>query len=224
MALAQDVLWISGSAVPGGTRQLTKATAENFKFAGELQAGELCIMTTKKVGAKTVFLAPVAIDANVANHGLAYRETTKAEEAVWQVTVADPLYRFCINTAAKTLKGEIFQPWSELFIAGGATEVGWKCEGHMLLMEQDLNNPCVWTWEGELKNHPDVEEPRSFKFQGQDRWNPKNLHPYVQDTDILTNKNLRTGGADTKWKISRDGRYRITIDLFHETVKAEIVK
>lgn len=222
-AAAQDALWISGSAVPGGTQQLTKATVEDFKFAGQLNAGELRIMTTKKAGAKTVYMAPVAVDANVANRGLSFRETTNAEEAAWQVSVSDPLYKFSLNTASKTLRGEVFQPWGELFIAGGATEVGWKCEGKMLLMKQDVDNPCLWTWEGELKKHSDVEEPTSFKFQGQDRWNPKNLHPYEQGTDILTNQQLRTGGADTKWEISRNGYYRITIDLFHETVKAVLL-
>jgi len=94
-------------------------------------------------------------------------------------------------------------------------------EGKMLLMKQDIDNPCIWTWEGELKEHPQVEEPRSFKFQGQDRWGPKSLHPYTQGTDILKVGQLRTGGDDTKWEISQEGRYRITVDVFHETVKAE---
>lgn len=220
IAAAQDALWITGSAVPGGTQQLTKATAENLKFAGQLNAGELRIMTTKKAGPKTVYLAPTVADACVANNGLSYRQTTRADEAVWQVPVADPFYRFSVNTATKTLKGEIFQPWGELFIAGGATEVGWKCEGKMLLMKHDVENPCVWTWEGELKKHPEVEEPTSFKFQGQDRWRPKSLHPYIQGTDILTNQQLRTGGADTKWQVKQEGRYRITVNVFYETVQA----
>ena len=47
---------------------------------------------------------------------------------------------------------------------------------------------------------------------------------YSADTDILKDKRLRTGGTDTKWTLSRDGIYRITIDLFNEKVDAEIVK
>jgi len=111
----------------------------------------------------------------------------------------------------------------ELFIGGGATASGWK-EGKMQLMTQQLDNPFVWTWEGELKKHEGVEEPTSFKFQGQNRWYPKALHPYVQGTDILADDRLRVGGKDTKWSISKDGTYRITIDLFNEKVKAEIIK
>ena len=219
---AQD-LWITGSAVPGGAQKLEKVADNDYKYAGRLNAGELRVATAKKPRKGTCFFSPVLMDANLVNKGIAYCETTDAKAPAWQVVVSEDRYRLHIYTDRKELRGEIFQPWGELFIAGGATEAGWK-EGKMLLMKQDLNNPCLWTWEGELKRHPEVEEPTSFKFQGQDRWYPKNLHPYRQGTDVLQDRRLRTGGDDTKWEISRDGRYRITVDLFHETIQADIVK
>lgn len=219
---AQD-LWITGSAVPGGAQKLEKVADNDYKYAGRLNAGELRVATAKKPRKGTRFFSPVLMDANLVNKGIAYCETTDAKAPAWQVVVSEDRYRLHIYTDRKELRGEIFQPWGELFIAGGATEAGWK-EGKMLLMKQDLNNPCLWTWEGELKRHPEVEEPTSFKFQGQDRWYPKNLHPYRQGTDALQDRRLRTGGDDTKWEISRDGRYRITVDLFHETIQADIVK
>ena len=222
-ARAQSELWITGSAVPGGIQKLTVAPGHSFKYAGELDAGELRIQTTKKVGKDTRYYAPALPDANIANRGTAFTETADATTAAWQVSFGSANYRFTVDARGKSLRGEVFHPWGELFIAGGATEVGWKCEGKMLLMTQDLENPCVWTWEGELRNRPQFEEPRSFKFQGQDRWGPKALHPYTQGADILTDGQLRTGGDDTKWTISREGRYRITVDVFHETVKAELI-
>lgn len=219
---AQD-LWITGSAVPGGAQKLEKVADNDYKYAGRLNAGDLRVATAKKPRKGTRFFSPVLMDANLVNKGIAYCETTDAKAPAWQVVVSEDRYRLHIYTDRKELRGEIFQPWGELFIAGGATEAGWK-EGKMLLMKQDLNNPCLWTWEGELKRHPEVEEPTSFKFQGQDRWYPKNLHPYRQGTDVLQDRRLRIGGDDTKWEISRDGRYRITVDLFHETIQADIVK
>lgn len=219
---AQD-LWITGSAVPGGAQKLEKVADNDYKYAGRLNAGELRVATAKKPRKGTRFFSPVLMDANLVNKGIAYCETTDAKAPAWQVVVSEDRYRLHVYTDRKELRGEIFQPWGELFIAGGATEAGWK-EGKMLLMKQDLNNPCLWTWEGELKRHPEVEEPTSFKFQGQDRWYPKNLHPYRQGTDVLQDRRLRTGGDDTKWEISRDGRYRITVDLFYETIQADIVK
>lgn len=220
-------LWISGTAVPGGVQQLeAMPDGKTYKFAGQLLPGELIIQTTKKAGKSTRYIIPTLPDALIVSRGIRFRETTDAPSAAatWQVPFENDLYRFTVSIARQQVSGEIFQPWGELFIAGGATEVGWACEGKMLLMKQDLENPCLWTWEGELRQHPDVEEPRSFKFQGQDRWHPKSLHPYRQGTDILSEPCLRTGGDDTKWEVSRDGRYRIQVDLFHETVKAELLK
>ena len=219
---AQD-LWITGSAVPGGAQKLEKVADNDYKYAGRLNAGELRVSTAKKPHKGNRYLTPTVADASLVNKGIAYSETADAQSAAWQVVVSEDRYRLHVYTDKKVLHGEIFQPWGELFIAGGATEAGWH-EGKMLLMKQDLNNPCLWTWEGELKRHPEVEEPTSFKFQGQDRWYPKNLHPYRQGTDVLKEHRLRTGGDDTKWEISRDGRYRIVVDLFHETIQAEIVK
>jgi len=34
---------------------------------------------------------------------------------------------------------------------------------------------------------------------------------------------VRFGGDDTKWRITQSGVYYIRVDLFHETVRAELV-
>ena len=215
--------WITGTAVPGNTQKLEMVSANDFKYAGPLKAGELRVITTKKVGKNTQYLSPVVPDANVANHGIGFTVVTDITSEPWQVVVDDEHYRLHVNPERKTLHDEICQPWGELFIGGGATASGWK-EGKMLLMHQQTDNPYVWTWEGELKRHDGVEEPTSFKFQGQDRWHPKALHPYAQGTDILNDRRLRIGGDDTKWSITKDGVYRITIDIFNEKVQAELIK
>lgn len=216
-------LWLVGTAVPGGAQRLQKVSDGDYKYAGTLQVGELRVATTRKAGKQAQYLTPVLPDANIVNRGLAWQLTTDAASPAWQVIVADDHYRLHVYTAQQQLHGEIVLPWGEMFVGGGATASGWK-EGKMQLMKRDLQNPYLWTWEGELKRHDDVEEPSSFKFQGQDRWYPKALHPYVQGTDILKDTRLRTGGPDTKWMLSADGIYRITIDLFNETVKTELVK
>ena len=108
-------------------------------------------------------------DADVVNRGLVWKQTADAASPAWQVVVADGHYRLHVYTSQQQLRGELVQPWGELFVGGGATASGWK-EGKMQLMQRDIDNPYLWTWEGELKRHDDVEEPSSFKFQGQDRW------------------------------------------------------
>ena len=213
-------LWITGSAVPGGTQPLERVSDNDFKYAGSLKAGELKVITTKKIGKNTEFLTPAMPDANVVNHGIALTASAEANAQAWQVAFDDDHYRIHVYPDSKMLRGEVCVPWGELFIAGGATDAGWK-EGKMLLMTQQLDNPYVWTWEGELRRHVGVEEPTSFKFQGQNRWFLKALYPYEQGTDILADNRLRIGGNDTKWVISKDGVYRITVDIFNEKVKAQ---
>ena len=220
-AAAQSQLWAVGSAVPGGAQQLEQVADGEFKYCGTLSVGELRLQTQRNASDGTRYLNPTLPDANIVSGGAVFQESTTAGEA-WQVVVSENRYSFHVDMDNHTLRGELVQPWGELFIAGGATEVGWKCEGKMLLMQQSIDNPFVWTWEGELKNHPDVEESRSFKFQGQDRWGPKSLHPYKQDTDILSESRLRRGGTDTKWTITKEGRYRITVDVLKEKVNAEM--
>ena len=126
-AIAQD-LWISGTAVPGGTQKLTQLADGDYKYAGRLNAGELRIMSTRKAGKQTTYLVATVPDANIVNNGLTYVESKDAKSAAWQVLVSDSQYRFHLNTQHKQLRGEIVLPWGELFIAGGATEVGGRAE------------------------------------------------------------------------------------------------
>ena len=35
---------------------------------------------------------------------------------------------------------------------------------------------------------------------------------------------MRQGGDDTKWRVSKAGTYRIVVDLFYETIHAELVR
>ena len=72
-----------------------------------------------------------------------------------------------------------------------------------------------------MKRNDKVEEPDAFKFEGVEEWGQKELHPFSANADILHTSLLRTGGKDTKWRIRRDGRYRITVNILKETVKAE---
>lgn len=54
-------------------------------------------------------------------------------------------------------------------------------------------------------------------------WGMKEIHPFVQGEDPLGTRLVRTNGKDTKWTISKEGTYRITVDVFNETFKAELI-
>ena len=221
---AQQGLWATGSAVPGGTQQLTVRPDGLFRFAGPLNEGELKVMTTPTYEqGVTQFLKPQLVDSYLINYGLSYTLTSDESQPGWVVSFAEDNYRFLVDTGSRKLTGELVYPWNELLIAGSAFEGGsdgteWKRD-NMLPFTRDHENPYVFTWTGELGDFGGVE-PGRFKLEGQMTWGPRELHPFTQDEDILDAGNARTGGDDTKWHVSQPGTYTITVDLFNETVKA----
>ena len=126
------------------------------------------------------------------------------------------------------MQGELFTWWYESWICGGCVEDNqtpgagnWQISSGKA-MEQSSLNPYEWTWTGELRNYTSNDEPKRFKINGQYGWSPKVLHPFKQDESILTAKEIwYNGSSDYKWAISKDGFYRITIDIFRETISGE---
>jgi len=175
----------------------------------------------------TQFLKPQLVDSYLINKGLTYVLTKDESQAGWVVSFQEDTYRFVVDPSSKKLQGELFLPWNELLIAGSAFQNGsdnieWKRD-NMLPFVRDHENPYVFTWEGELGIYDNVIEPGYFKLEGQMTWGPRELHPYQHGEDILNAKQICFGGNDNKWKVSKDGRYRITVNLYKETIHAELI-
>ena len=223
-----DALWATGSAVPEGSRQLTKRPDGQFRFAGALNEGELKIMTTETYQkGVTQFLKPQLVDSYLINKGINYVITSDETQPGWVVSFQEDTYRFLVDPVARKVTGELMLPWNEVFIAGsafegGANHVEWNRNG-MLPFERDHDNPYVFSWTGWLGETGGVVEPGRFKLEGQMTWGPRELHPYVQDENLLTSTQMRQGGDDTKWHVYVEGVYHIVVDLFNETFSAELV-
>lgn len=222
-----EALWLTGTAVPGGkTVQLTKRPDGLFRFAGALVDGDLKIMTTEHFEkGVTQFLKPQLYDAYLINKGITYQLTKDETQAGWVVSFAEDAYCLLVDPANHKVTGELLFPWNELLIAGsayegGSNDVEWN-RNAMLSFEQDHDNPYVFSWTGVLGVFDNVVEPGRFKLEGQMTWGPREFHPFQQDEDILTSTQMRKGGADTKWLVSKRGIYRIVIDIFQETFHAE---
>jgi hypothetical protein len=227
---AQDfsALWATGSAVPNGTQQLVKRPDGNYCFTGALNVGEVKVMTTAiyQEGV-TQFLKPQLVDSYLINKGLTYVLTKDETQAGWVVSFQEDTYRFVVDPSSKKLQGELFLPWNELLIAGSAFQNGsdnieWKRD-NMLPFVRNHEDPYIFTWEGELGIYDNVIEPGYFKLEGQMTWGPRELHPYQHGEDILNAQQICFGGNDNKWKVSKDGRYRITVNLYKETIHAELI-
>ncbi|MCF0196261.1 MAG: T9SS type A sorting domain-containing protein [Bacteroidaceae bacterium] len=236
ITLAQTRLWITGSAVPGGTQPLEKfpisgSSGNCFKFHGTLLPGDLYIVTTEEASAARYYYAPKLVDSNIVNDGIAWTKTRKEEGSAWTVLFEADNYRFTINpTTSGTVKGELFSWWYEAWVVGGCTsdrqgekegEPGkWQVSAGKQ-MEQSPDNPYEWFFMGELKEYTYNVEPKRFKINGQYGWSPKVLHPFKQDTPILTATQVCYGGDDNKWVIGDDGYYLIIANVFTETISAE---
>jgi hypothetical protein len=224
-----DRLWATGTAVPQGTVELAKRPDGLFRFAGALNAGELKIMTTETFEKGiTMFLKPQLVDSYLINNGLRYTLTSDETQPGWVVSFQENTYRFLVDPVNRKVTGELMLPWNEVLIAGsafvgGSNNVEWN-RNAMLSFERDHDNPYLFSWTGELGIFDNVIEPGRFKLEGQMTWGPRELHPYVQDEDILEAQYMRQGGDDTKWRVSKAGTYRIVVDLFYETIHAELVR
>ncbi|UKK49129.1 SusF/SusE family outer membrane protein [Prevotella sp. E9-3] len=226
--MAQDNLWATGSAVPGGIQQLVKRPDGQFRFSGPLNAGEVKIRTTEEYQQGTTrYLMPQLTDSYLINYGLKYSLTSDSAKAGWQVLFQEDTYRFIVNTSSQTVTGEVMLPWNEVLIAGsafigGSDNIEWKRD-NMLPFVRDHENPYVFTWIGELGIYDNVIEPGHFKLEGQMTWGPRELHPYTDDEDPLNSTQVCLGGPDRKWFIRTPGKYKITVDLFAETFHAELL-
>ena len=235
-SFAQSRLYIRGSAVPGGIQQLTKFSTNvsgryTFKFHGKLLPGNLYITTTNSAN-PAYYYAPKLVDTDIVTDKADYIQSRDSVGAEWAVLFEADNYRFTVDTYNKQLTGELFNRWYEAWICGGCVEdeqgknISGQ-EGHWQLssgkqMVQDRNDPNVFEWTGLLKNYTYNQEPRRFKINGQYGWSPKVLHPFTQDASILTAKQVwYNGSQDYKWTISRDGYYRIRINVFEETIEGE---
>lgn len=230
---AQSKLYVSGSAVPGGTQELTVFTVDGkrqFKFHGKLLPGKLCIQTTAARRASTVYYAPRQVDSNIVNDGISITQKRDSVAGEWTVLFEADNYRFTYDVSTQKVTGEVFPLWYEAWITGGCVEDNqgsgssagnWQLSAGKA-MEQSDDDPYVWTWTGELKVYSSNDESNKLKINGQYGWSPKVLHPVATDQALTSAKQVwYNGSKDTKWTISKDGYYTVTINVFLETISAE---
>lgn len=217
-------LWIAGSAIPGNTAFLTEdptQIAGYFRYHGKLETGEFRIMNTPTIQPDTKFYIPASEDVNVVGNK-AIQITHDASLPGWSVVIPDDYYKIKIDAINKTLKGEIFIARDDLFIVGGATEIGWD-SGLSIRFKKDANDPNLFVFSGTLREADVGDERKRFKLLGQNNWDPISFHPKTQDEPLLESKYIYQNlHGDHKWAIDpkKPGNYVIKVDLLEETINA----
>lgn len=218
--------WITGSAVPGGTQLLQPYPDGTLRFHGTLHAGTLRITNAADEAAATRYIASRQAYASITTQGTTTRFLSNGDDADWTVPFTADNYRFTVDVAHSTLRGELFRPWTELYIMGGCMAENQSDQWHVeraLPFIRSESNPNVWYWTGYLGNYNKNVEPRRFKLLAQKDWGPRALHPFTQDENVLHSTFAAEVDADNKWSINRFGYYTLTVDVFRETFSAEFL-
>lgn len=146
----------------------------------------------------------------------------------WKVTDAGK-YRLTFDMRNWTMSteylGEKEKPAAEpiflehLYAIGSATPGGWEWnQAAELRKESDY----IFIYEGELN-------AGEIKFSGEKSWDGSFIHSPLDGVKI--NKDgvedekfeYYAGGNDNKWKVEVQGKYRLTLDLEHWTIKSEFL-
>ncbi len=221
----RSTYYVAGPALSGRVQPLELWDDGTYRFHGRLKAGKLYIINTDAIRETTRYYGPKQADCNIASSDVACVSGRDSVAGAWTVLFDASNYRFTFSPTKMRLSGELFTNWYEARIAGGCTSDGQQDKWHLELgkmMTQSETNPYEWTWTGELKAYPGNEQPKRFKILGQYGWTPKHLHPYRQDAPITSAQRVMTDyDADNKWNIGEDGFYRITVDVFRETIRGE---
>lgn len=146
----------------------------------------------------------------------------------WKVTDAGK-YRLTFDMRNWTMSteylGEKEKPAAEpislehLYAIGSATPGGWAWDQAAELRKE---SDYIFIYEGELN-------AGEIKFSGEKSWDGSFIHSPLDGVKI--NKDgvedekfeYYAGGNDNKWKVEVQGKYRLTLDLEHWTIKSEFL-
>ncbi len=221
-----DKYYITGSALDNKVIELPKIEDFEFKYSMTCKPGNVILMDTPERGENTRYFVPMFEDVDLsfgkgyaANMGV----TTDPAAKGWSVSAAGD-YIVYISCSDNKYQGKKHAPRKYVYIVGGCCELPWNYwDESNNCFSPNPENANELVWEGELANGVDgTPEPDQFKILTEKSWTEENYHPYIQGTLAEGTTPIRTtDGGDTKWKIAKDGNYRITIDTFRETMTTE---
>lgn len=218
--------YATGSALDDKVIELTRIGDFEFKQALTCKAGNVILMDTPVRGGNTRYFIPVFEDVDL-SFGKGYSSTlgvtSDSDTRGWSVTVPGD-YMIYISCAGHNYSGRKYQPRKYLYIVGGCCEVSWNYDdGSNNCFFPNPEKPDELVWEGELRiGWKGNTEPDRFKILTEKSWTDETYHPYIGDTDAEGTTYIRTtDGGDTKWRITRDGYYRITANTRTETLTTE---
>lgn len=223
-----DKYYVTGSALDNEVFELDNIENIEFKKSLSCKVGNIVLMDTPERGENTRYFVPVFEDVDL-TFGKGYNSTLKAttDESTrgWSVSAPGD-YMLYVSHAGHNYQGRLYKPRKQLYIVGGCCELSWNywdASNNMFVPNPDNSEELVW--EGVLKIGWNGDtEPDMFKILTEKDWMSETYHPYIANTSAEGTGSIRTtGGDDTKWRIQRDGSYKITVNTKYETITTELI-
>lgn len=234
-------LYMIGDATPGGW-SMDDATAYTvsaddkylFTWEGELVEGTMKACLEPDGTFSCPFLHPAENDCEISANGVAAPEFIYSKDSAdpkWKITAAGryritfDLRKYTISvTAVNGNEGEDSKTpieTSTLYLIGGATPGGWSMDA-LTALTVSADNKYLFTWEGELK-----ADELKVCLQRDDTFScpfirPATANCKIKETGVESPDFIYTAtGDDTKWKVEKAGRYKLTFDLKKWTIEAK---
>ena len=230
-------LYMIGDATPGGWSMddLTAMTVSPdnkyiFSWEGVLVEGNMKACLQPDGNFSCPFIRPATADCEISSNGVASPDfvyTTNPDDQ-WRVTEAGR-YRITFDLenwtiSVKSITGDENESkpleTSTLYLIGDATPGGWSMD-NLTAATVDSNNPYVFTWEGHLK----AGEMKAC-LQPDGSFSCPFLRPSVDgcridEAGVASSDLIYTKDPDNKWKVEKEGRYKLTFNLEKWTFKAD---
>jgi hypothetical protein len=210
-------LWIVGDATPNGWNidnpnqmRVDSSNLWMFTYNEVLNAGEFKIpVATGNWG--TDFYMPVTNHPALTSTSVQFVPGGSPDNK-WQITNPGP-YKISLNTQNNTISIKPFTPYTQIWMVGDATPVGWN-----------INSPQPMT--------PVVGDPYKFEYVGPmsagefkfplstGNWGCDYFMPVIDQSGPGSTqmKFIAGGSPDNKWRLTQAGNYQITIDQLRETI------
>lgn len=215
-----DRLWIVGDATPNGwnidaPNELSVDPSNLFLFSYNeiLNAGEFKFPTTTGNWG-TDFFMPLVNNQDLSETGLQL-VSGGSPDFKWKIVNPGP-YKIKLDLLETKIYIEPFVPYTEMWMVGDASPVGWNIDAPHPLTPTS-GNPYEFTYTGPLA-------AGEFKFPVKTGdWGCDYFMPLIngQGVESTKMKFVKKGDPDYKWKIAEAGNYKIVMNQLYETISIE---
>ena len=218
-------LYMIGEAPAGGwslhdATEIATDTENLYVWEGVLKEGTMKACVTKDFSAP--FYRPASANCEISENGVADHTmvfTTDPDDQ-WKIVKAGK-YRLTFNTADMTFNAEYLESAAviaPLYMIGDATAGGWSLDDATELTPVD-GVDGEYTWTGTLRlgaMKACTKKDFSAPF-----YRPSAADVEISENGVAAPDMVYTADPDDKWKVVKEGKYQITLNIKAMTIKAK---